>query len=191
MQQGARRGSAAKTFVGVLVAGAIVVGVLWGLLAPEPGMMSVDRVQALAEANATLDAFHDAAARADLEAYFAHFAPEGVFIGTDATERWTVDAFRAYAQPHFADGTGWTYVPVPGRRNIILISGNNLAVFDEIVLNAKYGECRGSGTMRWEVGRWLIVQYNLHFPVPNDLAEQVTGFMQTGAMPAQEETAPE
>src|SRR5688572_25567219 len=57
----------------------------------------------------TLDDFHDAAGRADEQRYFAHFAPEGVFLGTDGSERWDVAAFRAYAHPHFAAGRGWTY----------------------------------------------------------------------------------
>ncbi|MEM7519043.1 MAG: nuclear transport factor 2 family protein, partial [Planctomycetota bacterium] len=50
-----------------------------------------------------LDDFHDAAARADLERYFGHFAPNGVFIGTDATERWPVEEFRAFCEPYFKD----------------------------------------------------------------------------------------
>jgi hypothetical protein len=37
------------------------------------------------------------------------FAPDGIFIGTDATERWTVAEFKAYAKPHFDKGRGWTY----------------------------------------------------------------------------------
>src|SRR5439155_3716313 len=56
-----------------------------------------------------LDDFHDAAARADEERYFAHFAPEGVFVGTDAGERWDLKAFREYAHPHFAKGKAWTF----------------------------------------------------------------------------------
>ena len=48
---------------------------------------------------AALDDFHDAAAKADEDRYFGRFAPGGVFLGTDATERWDVKAFRAYAHP--------------------------------------------------------------------------------------------
>ena len=41
----------------------------------------------------TLDAWHAAAARADEEAYFAYFTPDGVFLGTDPAERWPRDEF--------------------------------------------------------------------------------------------------
>src|SRR4051794_3526829 len=58
-------------------------------------------------AGAVLDAFHAAAARADAKAYFDLFTPDGVFIGTDAGERWTVPQFKAYAAPVFARGKGW------------------------------------------------------------------------------------
>ena len=47
-----------------------------------------------------------AAAHAHEPRYFAHFAPEAVFLGTDAAERWDLGAFRAYAHPHFAQGKG-------------------------------------------------------------------------------------
>ena len=37
------------------------------------------------------------AADANHEAYFAHFAPEAIFFGTDASERWTLQEFEDYA----------------------------------------------------------------------------------------------
>src|SRR5262245_25259972 len=58
---------------------------------------------------ATLDAWHAAAARGDEAAYFDAFSPDGVFLGTDETERWDVPAFRAYAHPHFARGKAWSF----------------------------------------------------------------------------------
>ena len=54
-----------------------------------------------------VDDWHDAAAKADETRYFAHFTDDGVFLGTDATERWDVPAFRKYAHPHFAKGKAW------------------------------------------------------------------------------------
>ena len=58
---------------------------------------------------ATLDALHQAASKAEEERYFSLYAEDAVFFGTDATERWTKEAFQAYAHPHFAKGKGWTY----------------------------------------------------------------------------------
>ncbi len=117
----------------------------------------------------TLDDFHRAAAAADETRYFAHFAPGAVFLGTDPGERWTVEAFRAYAHPFFAAGKGWTYVP---RERHVSIDGD-LAWFDETLDNAKYGACRGTGVLKRVGGKWLVAQYSLTFLVPNALAEQV------------------
>ncbi len=113
-----------------------------------------------------LDDFHDAAAHADEGRYFAHFAPDAVFLGTDATERWDVAAFRAYAHPHFASGHGWTYHPQ--RRAIVFAPGGSVAWFDEDLMGERTGPTRGSGVLVASGGRWLIAQYNLTFTIPNE-----------------------
>ena len=124
--------------------------------------------------DAVLDELHRAAAAADGPRYFALFTPTAVFLGTDATERWTLDEFRAYAKPHFDAGKGWDYtsverhlVPVPAAA-----AGGMVAVvlFDELLDNAKLGRCRGSGALVRTGDAWKIAQYNLSIPVPNDLA---------------------
>ncbi|WP_299592469.1 nuclear transport factor 2 family protein [uncultured Microbulbifer sp.] len=117
-----------------------------------------------------LDKFHQAAANADFDAYFSLFSRDGVFLGTDADERWSVDTFKEYVKPYFSEGRGWTYVP----RDRSIVVHNDVAWFDELLDNEAYGECRGSGVLVKEGGKWRIAQYNLHFPVPNDLAKQVT-----------------
>jgi hypothetical protein len=122
---------------------------------------------------AVLDELHAAAAAADEARYFAVFAPEGVFLGTDAGERWTVEQFREYARPHFSRGRGWTYVAREGDRHIVLLPGGDAAWFDELLDNAKYGVCRGSGVLRKVDGAWKIAQYNLTIPIPNELASDV------------------
>jgi hypothetical protein len=132
---------------------------------------AVHRDALLSDARATLDELHAAAAAADEARYFALFAPEGVFLGTDASERWTVDEFRAYAQPHFAAGKGWTYRAVA--RHVDLSRDGAWAWFDEALENEKLGTCRGSGVLRREGDAWRVVQYDLTIPIPNDLALEV------------------
>ncbi|MDH3427291.1 MAG: nuclear transport factor 2 family protein, partial [Gemmatimonadota bacterium] len=78
---------------------------------------------------ATLDALHAAASEADGDSYFALFAEEGVFYGTDATERWSVDQFRAYVLPFFDRGQGWTYTPT--ERHVYVSDDGSTAWFDE------------------------------------------------------------
>lgn len=116
---------------------------------------------------AVLDAFHDAAARADGPAYFGLLTEDAVFLGTDASERWTKDQFRAYAEPYFNQGKGWTYTP--RERHVGYAPGGATAWFDELLWNEKYGVCRGSGVLVRTGGGWRIAQYNLSVPVPNDL----------------------
>lgn len=120
---------------------------------------------------ALLDTFHASAARADEAAYFGCFAPDGVFLGTDATERWTVPAFREYAHPHFAAGKGWTYVPQA--RHVQIDRSGRVAWFDEVLRNEKYGACRGTGVAVKTRDGWRIAQYSLTFLVPNEAAGAV------------------
>ncbi len=123
----------------------------------------------VARIEAVLDDFHAAASEADEERYFSHFAASGVFFGTDATERWSRDQFRAYAHPHFSQGKGWTYHPRD--RQVALSADGGTAWFDELLDNAKYGECRGTGVLQRYDGEWKIEQYHLTVPMPNELAQ--------------------
>lgn len=122
---------------------------------------------------ATLDALHDNASKARFDAYFDLYTPDAVFLGTDATERWPLDDFKAYAKPHFDKGTGWTYTLIGARRYITISPGGDVAWFDEALHNATLGECRGSGVLVRTSRGWKIAQYNLTMPVPNDMIEDV------------------
>jgi len=113
---------------------------------------------------AALDDFHDAAARADEDRYFAHFAPTGAFLGTDATERWDVTAFRAFAHPFFARGKAWTF---RATRRAVAVRGDT-AWFDEDLATDTLGPARGSGVLVRREGRWLLEQYVLSITVPNE-----------------------
>jgi len=119
-----------------------------------------------------LDSFHDAASRADGDLYFSLFAEGAIFMGTDATERWTIAEFKAFAEPYFSKGRGWTYTMT--ERNVYLASSGKTAWFDESLWNEKYGTCRGTGVLVLRDGDWRIAQYNLTFPIPNDLSAEVT-----------------
>jgi hypothetical protein len=126
---------------------------------------------AITDINRVLNDFHAAAAAADFNRYFGHFAQDAVFLGTDATERWTVEQFQAYARPHFRPGGGWTYHP--RGRNVSFTPDARTAFFDELLDNAGLGETRGSGVLVLEDGEWKVAQYNLSIPIPNPLADTV------------------
>ncbi len=118
-----------------------------------------------------LDQLHDAASKADGERYFNLFAPNAIFLGTDATERWPIDEFRTYAMKRFETGTGWTYHV--RERHVYFGNDANTAWFDERLDNDRYGECRGTGVLVKLGGAWRIVQYNLTIPIPNEIALDV------------------
>jgi len=120
----------------------------------------------------TLDAFHRAASEADYEGYFALMHEDGVFLGTDATERWTKEEFMAYAAPIMLEQErGWTYRP--RARRIHTDDGARVAWFDELLDHERYGELRGSGVLVMTPDGWRVMQYNLAFTVPNDRATGV------------------
>tara|TARA_R110002073_G_scaffold5619_1_gene34481 strand:+ start:2052 stop:2528 length:477 start_codon:yes stop_codon:yes gene_type:complete len=119
--------------------------------------------------NRLLDGFHQAAARADYSDYFSRFSKESVFLGTDATERWTINEFKAYTKPHFAGGRGWTYIP---QQRFWRVQGD-IAWFDEQLENANLGRCRGTGVAVREDGKWKVAHYSLTMLIPNGIAGDV------------------
>ena len=149
----------------------VVTGVFWALQALAIGEdKSIEKV---------LDQLHQAAAQADFDTYFALFHPDAVFIGTDASERWDLAAFKAYTKPHFAAGKGWTYKSTSRH----IQSSGKFAWFDEILQSASYGVCRGTGVLIQEGAQWKIVQYHLTIPIPNSLADTVVKLIKTEAAP--------
>jgi len=125
----------------------------------------------VAPVEAVLDAFHAAASAADEERYLAVLAPHAVFLGTDGSERWEGEDYRAFVHRYFSQGKGWTYVP--SSRSITVAADGRTAWFDERLENEWYGECRGTGVLQLREGEWKIEQYNLTIPIPNDLAADV------------------
>jgi phosphohistidine phosphatase SixA len=59
------------------------------------------------------------------------------------------------------------------QRHVNVEPGDSVAWFDETFDNAAYGECRGSGVLAKRGDHWVLRQYHLTIPVPNDLAPDV------------------
>ena len=116
-----------------------------------------------------IDGLHKDAHEGNFETYFARYTSDAVFMGTDKTERWTIDAFKSYAAPAFEDGHGWTYKVV--ERN--WEGDGDTRWFDEILFNEKLGHCRGTGVVEKVGGNWKIAHYSLTLLIPNDIAETV------------------
>ena len=119
--------------------------------------------------NALLDGLHKDAHEGNYKAYFARYSPDAIFLGTDKTERWTIEEFKTYAKPAFTDGHGWTYKVI--ERN--WEGDGDIRWFDEILFNEKLGHCRGTGVVELINGEWKIAHYALTMLIPNSIATEV------------------
>ena len=117
-----------------------------------------------------LDAWHEAAANADFQAYFDLMGEQSVFIGTDAMENWQRQAFEAFSKPYFDQGKAWAFQA--RERNIYLSSDGSIAWFDEL-LDTWMGTCRGSGVLEKVNNFWKIRHYVLSITIPNEEIEPV------------------
>ena len=119
--------------------------------------------------DALLNGIHRDAHEGNFKTYFARFSSDAVFLGTDKNERWSIEEFKGYAKPVFADGHGWTYTLV--ERNWEGVGDTRW--FDEILFNEKLGHCRGTGVVHLINGEWKIAHYALTMLVPNEVALKI------------------
>jgi hypothetical protein len=136
-------------------------------LALLPAMSLADNQRAAIDA--LIDGLHQDAHEGNFHTYFDRYTPDAVFLGTDKSERWTIDQFKVYAEPAFEDGHGWTYSVK--ERN--WEGEGTTRWFDEVLLNEKLGHCRGTGVVELIDGEWKIAHYALTMLVPNDIAAEV------------------
>jgi ketosteroid isomerase-like protein len=123
-----------------------------------------------------LSSWHLAAENGLFDFYFDQMTDDSIFLGTDASERWTKDEFMGYAREPFSDGNGWTYKQI--ETHIAFDDDYNTAWVDEILVNEKYGTLRGTAVLRRESKSWKIAHYSLTFLVPNDKAKDVVELIQ-------------
>ncbi|HYD90904.1 MAG TPA: nuclear transport factor 2 family protein, partial [Flavobacterium sp.] len=119
-----------------------------------------------------MNSWHQAAARGDEEAFFGAMTEDGVYIGTDATERWTRDELKSWSARFFERDTAWSFIPVS--RNIHIGDDGKTAWLDEL-LDTWMGTCRSTAILTHEEGRWAIKYYHLSIAVPN---EKVDGYLE-------------
>jgi hypothetical protein len=142
---------------------------LIGLIVFSNFIWASDSRQAVAD---VLDQLHETAAKAQGDEYFRLFTSNALYIGTDASETWTLDEFKQFAMPYFKQGRGWRYTPTD--RTITLSDDGTVAWFVELLWSDRYGQSRGTGVLIKEADGWKIAQYHLTFPIPNELAKEIT-----------------
>lgn len=118
----------------------------------------------------TLDAWHLAAGEAKFDNYFSYMTPDAIFIGTDATENWQLQAFKEFAKPYFDKGKAWNFKAL--ERNIYFAKDQKTAWFDEL-LDTQMKICRGSGVLIKVGKEWKIQHYVLSMTIPNDNTDAV------------------
>ncbi len=130
----------------------------------EPSKADIDKV---------LDGWHAAAASADFQKYFGYFENDSsIFMGTDATERWTVAEFKPWSKPYFDRGRAWSFTPVD--RYVYFSDNGKTAWFDETLDTPNLGPSRGTGVLVATENGWKIAHYNLTIPIPNELIDTFT-----------------
>ena len=123
-----------------------------------------------ARVNAFVDEWHEDAAHARL-AYFDKMASDGVYIGTDKTELWTRDEFKAWAKRFFERKSAWAFKAT--RRNVYMTPDSKTIWFDEL-LDTQMGVCQASGVIANTGKGFEIKHYQLSMAVPNEVGASVT-----------------
>lgn len=118
------------------------------------------------ELHKLIDQWHMAAAEANFDKYFEFIATDGIFIGTDITERWAKEEFSNFSKPYFDKGKAWSFVAK--ERNLRIDKNNKLVWFDE-VLDTWMGDCRSTGVLELIGHEWKLQHYQLSMTVDNDL----------------------
>lgn len=117
------------------------------------------------QVNAFVDGWHDDAAHTR-PAYFDKIAPHGVYIGTDKSEIWTRDQFKAWARRFWERKKAWAFTAQ--KRNVYYSPDRRYVWFDE-QLTTQMGTCQASGVLRNTGDGFLIEHYQLSMAVPNAL----------------------
>ncbi|MEM6362036.1 MAG: nuclear transport factor 2 family protein [Bacteroidota bacterium] len=119
-----------------------------------------------------LDDWHKAAADADFEKYFSYFENDSsIFMGTDATERWTIAEFKPWSKPYFDRGKAWSFKAT--ERVVYFSKDGKTSWFDEALDTPNLGPSRGTGVLIRTSDGWKIAHYNLTVPIPNELVGNV------------------
>ncbi|MCI5058289.1 MAG: nuclear transport factor 2 family protein [Flavobacteriales bacterium] len=119
--------------------------------------------------NELVNSWHQAASVADETTFFGLMDIDGIYIGTDSSERWLRDDLREWSEKYFKRDTAWHFEPID--REWSYSEDLNVAWWDERLVTWM-GVCRGSGVLEKKNGNWKIMHYHLSVTVPNDKIKQ-------------------
>jgi len=127
-----------------------------------------------------LNDWHQASATADAAAFFGAMTADGVYLGTDASERWLRDELKDWSKFAFERDTAWAFTV--SNREVYLSENQKMAWFEEL-LDTDMGVCRASGVLSKVGGVWKIKHYDLAIMVPNDLVNDFKKLVVMGGLP--------
>lgn len=137
-------------------------------------------VQNEAMVEKVLNDWHQASATADADAFFGAMTEDGIYLGTDASERWLRDELRKWSKFAFERDTAWAFTA--SKREIYFSENQKIAWFEEM-LDTQMGTCRASGVLAKVDGAWKIKHYDLSIMVPNDLVKDFKKLVAMGGLP--------
>lgn len=122
--------------------------------------------------NELMDNWHQAAATADEDVFFeGTMTEDGIYLGTDASERWLRDELKEWSKEYFDRESAWSF---SAKQRTIYFSNDGKTAWFEEMLDTWMGDCRGSGVLEWTSKGWRLKHYDLSIMVPND---QVEGYL--------------
>lgn len=127
--------------------------------------MNFARKPAVSELDILMDNWHLAASKGDTKNYFDFVTDDFVFLGTAPEERWNKSTFQAFCKPYFDQKKGWDFKRIS--RNWMFSKNGKIAWFDE-KLSTWMEECRGSGVLIKQSGKWKLAHYNLSVVIENE-----------------------
>jgi hypothetical protein len=122
------------------------------------------------QVNAFVDGWHDDAANTRPD-YWEKFTPNAVFIGTDKSEVWRYQEFKAWAKRFWDRKKAWSFTAQ--KRNVYFSPDKKYVWFDE-QLNTQMGTCQASGVLVNTGQGFKFEHYQLSLAVPNPLMDSFT-----------------
>jgi hypothetical protein len=128
--------------------------------------------------------WHYDAAVANADAYFGAMTNDAIFLGTDASERWTRNEFREWSKKYFESKKTWDFKTK--ERHVYFSSDNKTAWWDE-KLDTWMGVCAGAGVAVLTSEGWKIAHYQLAMMIPNEKVKSVQELLEPNSKPEHKE----
>ncbi|WKV11872.1 nuclear transport factor 2 family protein [Marivirga harenae] len=115
--------------------------------------------------NQFMDNWHKAAATADEDVFFGSMTEDGIYLGTDKTEKWTREEMAEWADEHFQKESAWSFTA--SERDIYFSENGKTAWINE-KLDTWMGVCKGTAVLVLKPEGWKIALYDLSVTIDNN-----------------------